>query len=46
MKQGMSLEEIQAAGMPDRFGPWTRGFMPVPGWLELVYRSLEKNEGP
>lgn len=44
MKQGMSLEEIQAAGMPDRFEPWTRGFMPVPGWLELVYQSLEKNE--
>jgi cyclase len=46
MKQGMSLEAIQAAGMPDRFTPWTKGFMPVPGWLELVYRSLEKNEGP
>ncbi len=46
MEQGMSLEEIQAAGMPDRFGPWTKGFMPVPGWLELVYESLEKNKTP
>ncbi len=46
MRQGMSLKEIQAAGMPDRFTPWTKGFMPVAGWLELVYRSLEKNEAP
>ena len=45
MKKGMSLPEVQAAGMPARFDPWTKGFMPVPGWLELVYRSLEKSEG-
>ncbi len=45
MKEGKTLKEIQAAGMPDRFAPWTKGFMPVPGWLELVHRSLEKNEG-
>ncbi|HEX2696042.1 MAG TPA: MBL fold metallo-hydrolase, partial [Acidobacteriota bacterium] len=44
MKEGKTLEEIQAAGMPERFAPWTKGFMPVPGWLELVYRSLEKNK--
>ena len=41
MKEGKTLEEIQAGGMPERFAPWTKGFMPVPGWLELVYRSLE-----
>lgn len=45
MKEGKTLKEIQAAGMPERFAPWTKGFMPVPGWLELVYRSLEKNKG-
>ena len=43
MKEGKTLEEIQAGGMPERFAPWTKGFMPVKGWLELVYRSLEKN---
>ncbi len=43
MNEGKSLKEIQAAGMPERFESWTKGFMPVPGWLELVYRSLEKN---
>ncbi len=43
MKEGKSLKEIQAAGMPERFAPWSKGFMPVSGWLELVYRSLEKN---
>ncbi len=45
MKEGKTLKEIQAAGMPERFAPWAKGFMPVPGWLELVYRSLEKNKG-
>ena len=44
MKKGRTLKEIQAAGMPDRFAPWAKGFMSVPGWLELVYRSLEKNK--
>ena len=44
MDKGKTLKEIQAVGMPDRFTPWTKGFMPVPGWLELVYRSLEKNK--
>ena len=43
MKAGKTLEEIQAGSMPERFAPWAKGFMPVPGWLELVYRSLEKN---
>ncbi len=42
MKGGKTLEQIKAAGLPDRFAPWTKGFLPTPQWLELVYRSLEK----
>jgi cyclase len=42
MKAGKSLEQIQAAGLPARFDPWTKGFLSTPRWLELVYRSLEK----
>jgi cyclase len=42
MKEGKSVEQIQAAGLPDRFAPWTKGFFTVPQWLELVYRSLSK----
>jgi len=42
MKEGKTLEQIKAAGLPDRFAPWTKGFLTTPQWLELVYRSLEK----
>jgi cyclase len=44
MKEGKTLEQIKAAGLPERFSPWTKGFLPTPQWLELVYQSLEKNK--
>lgn len=44
IREGKTLEQIKAAGLPERFAPWTKGFMPTPQWLELVYRSLEKNK--
>jgi len=44
MKEGKTLEQIKAAGVPDRLAPWTKGFLPTPDWLELVYRSLEKHK--
>lgn len=43
MKAGRSLDEIKAAGLPAALEPWSKGFMKGPSWLELVYRSLEKN---
>jgi glyoxylase-like metal-dependent hydrolase (beta-lactamase superfamily II) len=42
MKEGKTLDQIKAAGLPERFAPWTKGFMPTPQWLELVYNSLAK----
>jgi cyclase len=45
MKAGKSLDEIKAAGLPAALEPWANGFMKGPQWLELVYRSLEKNKG-
>jgi len=42
MKEGKTLDQIKAAGLPDRFAPWTKGFLTTPQWLELVYRSLNK----
>lgn len=45
MKAGRPLEAIQAAGLPAGLEPWAKGFMKGPRWLELVYRSLEKNAG-
>lgn len=43
MKAGKTLEAIKAAGLPAGLEPWAKGFMKGPQWLELVYRSLEKN---
>lgn len=42
MKEGKTLEQIKAAGVPDSLAPWTKGFLTTPEWLEMVYRSLEK----
>ena len=39
---GKNLDEIKAEGLPERFEPWMKGFLPAPQWLELVYRSLTK----
>jgi hypothetical protein len=41
-QEGKTLEQIKAAGLPDRFAPWTKGFLTIPQWLELVYGSLEQ----
>jgi len=44
MNEGKTIEQIKAAGLPDRFAPWTKGFLATPQWLELVYGSLEKQK--
>ena len=44
MKEGKTLEQIKAAGVPDSMAPWTKGFLNAGQWLELVYRSLEKQK--
>jgi glyoxylase-like metal-dependent hydrolase (beta-lactamase superfamily II) len=42
MKDGKSLEQIKAAGLPEKYDPWAKGFLTTPQWLELVYQSLSK----
>jgi cyclase len=43
IKDGKTLEQIKAAGLPVSLAPWTKGgFLSTPQWLELVYRSLKK----
>ena len=42
MKEGKTLEQVKAAGLPEKFAPWTKGFFTTPQWIELVYRSLNK----
>jgi cyclase len=42
MKEGKTVDQIKAAGLPDALKPWAKGFMTADQWLSLVYRSLEK----
>ena len=46
MKEGKTLPRIQSEGLPERFAPWSKGYLSTPQWLELVYRSLEKQKQP
>jgi hypothetical protein len=42
MKEGKTLDQIKSAGLPEKFSPWTKGFLTTPQWLELVYQSLKQ----
>jgi len=44
MKEGKTLEQIKSAGLPERFAPWTNGFLSATQWIELVYQSLAQNQ--
>jgi cyclase len=46
MNAGKTLEQIKSAGVPADMAPWTKGFLSTAEWLELVYRSLEKQKKP
>ena len=41
IEAGKSLEELQAAGMPDRWADWGGGFINSDRWIEILYRSLQ-----
>jgi glyoxylase-like metal-dependent hydrolase (beta-lactamase superfamily II) len=43
MKAGKTLDVIKAAGLTPDLEAWAKGFLKPAQWLELVYRSLEKN---
>lgn len=39
MKAGKSLEEIQKAGLPEKFAEAGSGFIKTPQWIAIVHRS-------
>jgi glyoxylase-like metal-dependent hydrolase (beta-lactamase superfamily II) len=41
IEAGRGLEELQAAGMPDRWADWGGGFIDSDRWIEILYRSLQ-----
>jgi len=38
--QGLTLEEIQAKGLPEEWDPWTKGFLNEESWLKILFASL------
>ena len=38
---GKTLEEIQAAGVPEKWQPWGQGWMSTDRWLAIVYNSYK-----
>ncbi len=45
MKAGKSLDEIKAAGLPEKYKDWGSGFISAPVWIETIHRSLSKPAG-
>ncbi len=37
---GKTLEEIKAAGLPDKWSGWGKGFVNTERWLETLYKGL------
>ena len=45
VEAGKSLDEIKAAGLPQKWRSWGSGFISTGRWIEIVHRSLtEKGE--
>jgi glyoxylase-like metal-dependent hydrolase (beta-lactamase superfamily II) len=42
IEAGKSLEEIKAAGLPQKWRSWGAGFVSTGRWIETVHRSLAK----
>ncbi|HEY0511291.1 MAG TPA: MBL fold metallo-hydrolase [Thermoanaerobaculia bacterium] len=42
IKAGKKLDQIQAAGLPDEWKEWGKGFINTKTWIETVYNSLKK----
>ena len=45
MQAGKSLDEIKAAGMPEKYKDWGAGFISAPVWIETIHKSLSKSAG-
>jgi cyclase len=39
--EGKTKEQVQAAGMPEKWAPWGKGFINTEMWLGIVYDSLK-----
>ena len=42
MKKGRSLDEIQKAGLPEKYKEWGSGFVKTEFWIGMIHRSYSK----
>lgn len=42
MKQKQTLEQIKAAGLPEKYKAWGSGFIKTDMWIEILYRSYSQ----
>jgi glyoxylase-like metal-dependent hydrolase (beta-lactamase superfamily II) len=42
IRGGKSLDQVKAAGLPDKWKDWGTGFINTSRWLEITYNSLSK----
>jgi cyclase len=42
IRDGKSLADVKAAGLPDKYKSWGGGFINASRWLEISYNSLSK----
>src|SRR5882724_1016350 len=40
MAAGKTLDQIKAEGLPEKWKPWSSGFINTDRWIELIYNSL------
>ncbi|HLM56745.1 MAG TPA: MBL fold metallo-hydrolase [Pyrinomonadaceae bacterium] len=45
MRQGKTLEQIKAEGLPEKWKAWGTGFISTDRWVETVHRSLSRAGG-
>ena len=45
LRAGRTLDEAKAEGLPDKWKGWGSGFINTQHWIEIVYRSLQRDGG-
>ena len=39
---GKTLDDLKAAGVPDKWKPWGEGFIKTDRWIETIHKSLTR----
>jgi hypothetical protein len=45
LRQGKTVEQAKAEGLPEKWKEWGTGFINAERWIETIYTSLKQGEG-